>query len=254
MPIIGRLTDTEKQKLEKVRLKIIADFPAHHTIEWLSTYSGLNELILKQGFKKQYGTTVYGYLEDLRLQLGMQLVINSYESSQSIAQKCGYTLSTNFAATFRRKFGCTPKKYRMQAGLAIQESEGKSTAMVNKAISIINTLLQKHHTSQSLANIIGVDPNKLCAAFKNKFGMGVYLYLRLKRMEKVKELTRKGQSANEIYPLIGYKNVTGLYTAFKLTYKQTFGTWKEEMEKSELVNDTLSIQRNDAIQYDFLVP
>ncbi|TVP63924.1 MAG: AraC family transcriptional regulator [Nodularia sp. (in: Bacteria)] len=76
---------------------------------------GINERKLKQGFRQVFGTTVFGYLQNYRLQQAQQLLQRQDISIARVATTIGYTNPEAFSVAFRRKFAVSPKAYQMKA-------------------------------------------------------------------------------------------------------------------------------------------
>ncbi|MEH1831739.1 MAG: AraC family transcriptional regulator [Nostoc sp.] len=74
----------------------------------------LNEYTLKQGFHQVFGTTVFGYLHEYRLEQARQLLEAQDMKTSEVAQAVGFANRGYFAALFRQKFGLNPKEYRKQ--------------------------------------------------------------------------------------------------------------------------------------------
>ena len=104
----------DEDNVKKIRLakKIIIEKMADPpTITELAKEIGLNEYRLKEGFKNIYGTTVFKYLNDYRLDVARQLLEQDHVKVNEAAYQIGYTNPSHFIAAFRKKFGVTPKKY-----------------------------------------------------------------------------------------------------------------------------------------------
>ncbi len=63
-------------------------------------------------FKKYMNTTPTKYIIKLRMQLAIDLLLNSDLSIQEISSRCGYNDYNFFTKVFRNEFGTTPTKYR----------------------------------------------------------------------------------------------------------------------------------------------
>ncbi|ABW31727.1 transcriptional regulator, AraC family (plasmid) [Acaryochloris marina MBIC11017] len=74
---------------------------------------GLNDRKLKQGFRQLFGTTVFGYLQDYRMQQAKQLLHDSDLSIAWVAKTVGYKNPEAFSTAFRRKFDISPKGYQL---------------------------------------------------------------------------------------------------------------------------------------------
>lgn len=79
----------------------------------LARQAGLNDRKLKQGFRQVFGTTVFGYLRDYRMQQAQHLLDQSHMSVAQVATKVGYRNSEAFSTAFRRKFAVSPKAYQL---------------------------------------------------------------------------------------------------------------------------------------------
>ncbi len=96
------------RKAKQILLENLADPP---TIAALSRLVGLNEFKLKNGFKEIYGNTIYGYLNDYRMQHAILMLEQRKYTVNEVAFSIGYAKPSNFIASFKKKFGVTPKKY-----------------------------------------------------------------------------------------------------------------------------------------------
>lgn len=73
----------------------------------------LNDFKLKKGFKEIFGTTVFGYLRDLRMQQARKMLHDTSKSINDIAGYCGYEYVQHFSTAFKKKFGLSPSKLRI---------------------------------------------------------------------------------------------------------------------------------------------
>ncbi|WP_414620437.1 helix-turn-helix transcriptional regulator [Calothrix sp. CCY 0018] len=73
---------------------------------------GLNDYKLKLGFREVFQTTVFGYLQDYRMELAKRLLAERTISVQQVARKVGYAHAGYFSAAFKRKYGVNPKLYQ----------------------------------------------------------------------------------------------------------------------------------------------
>lgn len=77
----------------------------------LARQVGLNEFTLKRGFRKVFGTTVFGCLHHYRMEHARELLEDGRLNVSEVAQKVGFTNRGHFAAAFRKRFGANPKTY-----------------------------------------------------------------------------------------------------------------------------------------------
>lgn len=76
---------------------------------------GLNDNALKRGFRQVFGTTVFGYLHDYRLEQAQRLLASGEMKVAEVAAAIGFESRSYFSISFRKKFGMTPKAYQMQS-------------------------------------------------------------------------------------------------------------------------------------------
>ncbi|RFS17773.1 helix-turn-helix transcriptional regulator [Emticicia sp. C21] len=78
----------------------------------LSLESGLNLDKLKKGFKAIYGATIFGYLNDIKMEEARQQLLSMDATVSEIAEKAGYKNPQHFTAAFKRKYGVLPRDMR----------------------------------------------------------------------------------------------------------------------------------------------
>jgi AraC-like DNA-binding protein len=102
----------EKESLLHVRRLIenAGMFPP--TYEELSRRSGLNEYILKRGFRSLFGVSPYQYYLELKIKKAKMLLLETKNDIASIAYELGYTQPSSFGHEFRKATGLTPLQFR----------------------------------------------------------------------------------------------------------------------------------------------
>jgi len=85
------------------------------TLRELARQVGLNEEKLKKGFEQMFQTTPFQYLRDRRLEQAQQLLLDTKQSIEEVAQRIGYANRSKFAAAFRKKFGVNPKSFQLHS-------------------------------------------------------------------------------------------------------------------------------------------
>lgn len=75
---------------------------------------GINDYKLKIGFHQVFGTTVFGYLNEYRMERSRQLLQEGNLTVTGVARAVGYANRSHFAAAFKRKFGVNPGIYLHQ--------------------------------------------------------------------------------------------------------------------------------------------
>lgn len=103
----------EVERLHQAKAILIAQAHNPPSILELARQVGLNDFKLKQGFRQVFGTTVFGYLRDYRLEQARLLLAEQQLTVQQVAHAVGYEHSGYFAKAFKQKFGMNPKTYQM---------------------------------------------------------------------------------------------------------------------------------------------
>ncbi|MEH2083950.1 MAG: AraC family transcriptional regulator [Nostoc sp.] len=71
---------------------------------------GINDNKLKIGFREVFGTTVFSYLHNHRMEIARQLLQDGKMRVAGVANAVGYANPGHFAAAFKRKFGVSPSE------------------------------------------------------------------------------------------------------------------------------------------------
>ncbi len=82
------------------------------TLPELARVVGLNEYKLKREFKEIFGTTVFGFVAEHRLERAQMLLLEREKSVSEIAYELGYSSPQHFSTAFKKKFGVSPKMMR----------------------------------------------------------------------------------------------------------------------------------------------
>lgn len=101
--------DIDRIHLAKTILTTHLDNPP--SLMELARQVSLNDYKLKVGFRQVFGTTVFGYLHQYRMEKARQLLNERRMSVKEVAQAIGYANQSRFAAAFRKQFGVNPKAF-----------------------------------------------------------------------------------------------------------------------------------------------
>jgi len=94
---------------------IASNLHEHFTIDKLSRMAGTNQFKLKRGFRRIFGIGVFHRLLFLRMEHAKTLLETTDKSIGEIAELAGYDTAAGFIHAFRRKFGITPREWRLKA-------------------------------------------------------------------------------------------------------------------------------------------
>lgn len=98
-----------RKRLEQAREHLEANLAEPPSIVALARMVGLNDFALKRDFKQAFGTTVFGYVRERRLERAAAELLDGL-SVQEAAHSVGYDNPRCFADAFRRRYGVPPSR------------------------------------------------------------------------------------------------------------------------------------------------
>ena len=101
-------------QIKKAKDIIIENMANPPSLEELSKQVGLNIKKLKIGFKEFYGTSVFTFLLNYKLDHYKKLLEENKLNVSEIAIQIGYSNSSHFIAAFKKRFDITPKQFTKQ--------------------------------------------------------------------------------------------------------------------------------------------
>jgi AraC family transcriptional regulator, transcriptional activator of the genes for pyochelin and ferripyochelin receptors len=102
----------DKERLHHAKAILNKTYQNPPSLLELAQQVKLNDFKLKRGFKELFQTTVFGYVQYLRMEQAKQLLSGTELMIAEIAQQVGYESTSYFGYLFKREFGMTPKTYR----------------------------------------------------------------------------------------------------------------------------------------------
>ncbi len=112
-----KLHSDDIDRIHEARRILLEEMENPPSLVKLAQRAGLNDRKLKEGFKQVFGTTVFGYLHEQRLQEAKRLLQETNLSIAEVAYAVGFANRGYFAAAFRKQFGENPKEYRKKSVL-----------------------------------------------------------------------------------------------------------------------------------------
>jgi transcriptional regulator GlxA family with amidase domain len=105
------------EKLAAFRLKRVVDFVESRlsgslALADLASVAGGSVFHFSRAFRNTAGDTPYRYVLRRRVELAKSLLVRGDASVAAVARECGFSCPANFAKTFSRFVGATPKRYR----------------------------------------------------------------------------------------------------------------------------------------------
>jgi AraC-like DNA-binding protein len=104
------------EKREKKQIDLARDILLDHmetplSLAELARNAGISETKLTRGFRKLYGTSVFGYLRNHRLDKARMLLETGDMNVTEVAYAVGYASPSHFTRTFAKHYGSNPGEY-----------------------------------------------------------------------------------------------------------------------------------------------
>ncbi len=100
---------------DRAKKIILQNYSNPPSIKELAKLCGTNDFKLKKHFKKIYQTTIYTYVQKLRLEKANLLLRENLMSVSEIANEVGYKHQGHFSSIFYKAYGVYPKDLKSSA-------------------------------------------------------------------------------------------------------------------------------------------
>lgn len=107
-PIKCQLKNSDTLKMYQIRNIILSNLTKPFSLKELANQVGTNECTLKKGFKTIFGTTVFGFLNDVKMEKAQNLLTEQELTITQVAELVGYKNATHFTSAFKKKYGVLP--------------------------------------------------------------------------------------------------------------------------------------------------
>lgn len=106
----SHLSRSDRENIRRAKDLILERMANPPSLIELSKLAGINEYKLKVGFKEEYGTTVFAYLRNKRLEKAWEIMRSGESSVSQTATMVGYNNFSHFAEAFRKQYGINPSE------------------------------------------------------------------------------------------------------------------------------------------------
>ncbi len=100
------------RRIEKIMAYVNANFNQNITLNDAAKIAGMTEVSLSRFFKLRTGKTFVDTLNEVRLGHASRMLIDTTDSINEVAYKCGFNNMSNFNRIFKKKKDSTPKEFR----------------------------------------------------------------------------------------------------------------------------------------------
>lgn len=110
--IFCAINKQHQEKLYAAREILNQQLSGELTLNSLAQRVGTNEFTLKKGFKELFGTTVFGYWTQVKMQEARTLLCEGIMNVAEVSTRVGYKNPQHFSTAFKRYFGYSPSELR----------------------------------------------------------------------------------------------------------------------------------------------
>ncbi|EFB6238644.1 helix-turn-helix transcriptional regulator [Escherichia coli] len=105
--VIDVLRQRDIDSLYMAKNILIQEMESPPSLDELAKRLGINTRKLTQGFRQLFGNSIYGWLQEIRLETAFQLLSMNDVNISTVAYQVGYT-PAHFYVAFRKRFGISP--------------------------------------------------------------------------------------------------------------------------------------------------
>ncbi|RYF86542.1 MAG: AraC family transcriptional regulator, partial [Chitinophagaceae bacterium] len=100
--------EVDREKVQKAREVLLQHLGDPITIKQLSRKVAMNECYLKKGFKEMFGTTIFDFYQNQRMEHAKYLLYEKGLSVTEVSDILGYSSISHFSTAFKKHTGLKP--------------------------------------------------------------------------------------------------------------------------------------------------
>lgn len=104
------LRPRDLRRMQELREMLESGAADDWDMDMIARHVGMNPTSLQRLFRQAFGTTVFDYLREYRLQRAREALVSGGFTVAQAAEFAGYNSAANFSTAFRRKFGMSPRQ------------------------------------------------------------------------------------------------------------------------------------------------
>jgi AraC-like DNA-binding protein len=105
------INSADAERLLYIRNEIIRDLSCPPVLRELSQIAAMSETKLKQLFKQTFGTTIYAYFQQARMEEAAFLLKKGKRSVAEVGYEMGFSNLSHFSRLFEKHYGLNPKRF-----------------------------------------------------------------------------------------------------------------------------------------------
>lgn len=112
------LPKKDEDKIYAVRDFIVNNLNESCSLIDLAHQVGTNEFTLKKGFKELFGTTVFNFWNDMKMEEAKKMLLEGHLNINEISDIIGYKNPRHFSSAFKKKYNLIPSKLKNTNGIS----------------------------------------------------------------------------------------------------------------------------------------
>jgi AraC-like DNA-binding protein len=100
--------EEDREKIIRAREILLRHIGEPLTIKELSRKAAINECYLKKGFKVLFGTTIFDFYQDQRMEHAKYLLFEKGRTVSEVSVSLGYSSISHFSTAFKKHTGLKP--------------------------------------------------------------------------------------------------------------------------------------------------
>lgn len=105
------INSADAARLLYIRKEIISDLSTPPVLRELAQIAAMSETKLKQLFKQTFGTTIYTYYQQARMEEAAFMLKNNKHSVAQVGHELGFSNLSHFSRLFEKHYGQSPKRF-----------------------------------------------------------------------------------------------------------------------------------------------
>jgi AraC-like DNA-binding protein len=102
----------QRELFHSIREYLLNTFLEEHSLQKIARHFGVNEFLLKKGFKENFQTTVFDFILDQRMEYARRQLLDTKLTIHEVGSMVGYKYPNHFSTAFRKKFGVSPNSLK----------------------------------------------------------------------------------------------------------------------------------------------
>jgi AraC-like DNA-binding protein len=110
------VTNDDARRLLHIRTELIRDLSVPPVLKDLAQHAAMSETKLKQLFKQTFGSSIYNYYQQARMDEAAFLLRQGKLAVAEVGYSLGFSNLSHFSRLFEKHYGMSPKKFSRSSG------------------------------------------------------------------------------------------------------------------------------------------